>query len=628
VLGAGVSVCTVIGAPAFLYGRQMDLLDSNKWLALDTETTGIHIMHGCKPFLVSTCTNGMEVKCWEWDVNPNTREPKVPHEDIEELNWLVQDLGYVIVFHNAKFDIRALHSIGVIVPRPFRILDTQLASHVCNSLESHKLKDLAAKYLDIPASDEEDLIKATHAARRVGKAKDWNLGKKFNGKAEVKADYWMSRAVDKRSKVCRKYAELDAVRTIRLMQMYGEVFENHPELIKPFQRELDLLPVIYDMETVGMSISKSTTNSLLAQYESRSEIQERICQSIVPINIRSPKQLQEVLYTPFGNKGFNLSCQEHTDTGQPATNQAALEGLSESCSGRSRRFLRHLLQYRANQSGVRYLKNYSQAELNGKLYPSFHQTGTNTTRLASSDPNAQNVSKSSKLPLRKVFGPKKGKTWVAIDYSQLELRLFAFISGEQSLIQSFEDGHDFHEFVATKIFNKPPQTITKEERRVAKNTNFSIIFGASSRKVNLTAGIPNAHELFANQFPNVKSFLETTIRQVQKDGYVKTLFGYQLIVPPEDQYKGVSYRVQGSAGDIIKNAMIKIKRSGLLEKYKCNIIAQIHDELVFEFDGKPTKRQVRDLKGLMEEAGSDLGVCTPTDAEIIETNWAQGKSLE
>jgi DNA polymerase-1 len=600
----------------------MDILDQSNWLALDTETTGPYLFHGCKPFLVSTCDLKGNIRCWEWPVDPFTREPKIPKRHLREIQELITK--HILVFHNAKFDIRALESIGIIWPPLsfYRIHDTQLASHAANSLESHKLKDLAEKYLSISTTDEEDLIKAVHSARRVGRSSKWKLGARLNGKEAVKADYWMPKAVDQTSSVCRTYATWDVIRTIQLMQMYASVLTDE-NLWDSYFRELNLLPAIYRMESNGMSISQETLSTELSEYERTSSREERFCQAIAPINIRSPKQLQEILY-----KRFDLPVQKFTDAGQPATDEHTLRYLLAQRNGRSNRFLKHLIKYRECQSGLRYLKNYQCSQLNGVLYPSFHQTGTRTTRFSSSDPNAQNVSKSSSLPLRKIFCPRPEYHWISIDYSQLELRLFAHISNEQSLIDSFDQGYDFHSFVATKIFDKPANRITKEERRIAKNTNFSIIFGASPRKVNLTAGISDAYNLFANQFPNVKSFSEETIRLVHRKGSVPTITGYRLMVPPEDPYKGVSYRVQGSAGDIIKNAMIEIDsqiQAGDVKR--CRMIAQIHDELLFEFEGEPDPSGIRLLQDIMEDAGRSLGVTTPTDAEIITTNWSEGVSI-
>jgi len=612
-----------------------DLLDQSKWLALDTETTGSDLFHGAKPFMVAVCSLD-DYQCWEWNVNPYTREPIIPIGDICKIRKSIRDK--VLIFHNAKFDIRALSNIGIDIQRT-GILDTQIASHVCDSLEPHQLKRLAKKYLGIDDKDEKTLLETVRAARRVAYSRKWSTGRKLNGKESVYADYWMPRIINPHNDICRQYCITDVIRTIKLMQMYAEVLESEG-LWEPFFREMKLLPIVYDMETQGISISLEEIGRQLHEYQVISDREETCCRSIRRINIRSTQQLQEILYSKSGSCNifptpscFHLSAPFLTKSGKPSTSVDALKYLKENSLGAAKEFVSHLLAYRSRQSGIRYLKGYLQSEINGVLHPSFHQTGTRTTRFSSSDPNAQNVSKHADLPLRKVFCPKPGYCWVSIDYSQMELRLFAYISGEKSLIKSFEEGYDFHGFVASRISGKDPSEVTSEERRIAKNTNFAIIFGASPWKVDHTAGVKGAYDLFAAQFPNVEEFLNRTIALVNEQGFITTLGGYRLRVPLQDPYKGVSYVVQGSAGDIIKNAMIDMYWSGILDELGCDLIIMVHDELVFQFpdvwkeDIEEAPTEVQELQFMMEEAGRKLGVVTPTEAKLIKHNWSEGIPL-
>lgn len=231
---------------------------------------------------------------------------------------------------------------------------------------------------------------------------------------------------------------------------------------------------------------------------------------------------------------------------------------------------------------------------------------------------------------RDIFAPRPGKVWYAIDYNQLELRIFAAVSGEDSLIQALAEGYDFHGYVASRIFDKPPEEITKQERRIAKNTNFAIIFGASPRKVNATAGIPDAYELFAGLFPNVHSYMQSTIKEVRKTGYVRTLDGYRLDVPHNAPYKAVNYKVQGTAGSIVKQAMIDIDEEGLVDWINARMALQIHDELLIEVDEDSEYNHpsnIYDICRAMENAGAKLGVDTPVSCDIITTDWGHGEEV-
>lgn len=225
-----------------------------------------------------------------------------------------------------------------------------------------------------------------------------------------------------------------------------------------------------------------------------------------------------------------------------------------------------------------------------------------------------------KLNLRTVFGPRRGRQWIAIDYSQLQLRIFAFLSQEQSLQDAFDAGWDFHTFVACRIFNTDnPSDL---QRRIAKNVNFALIFGAGQAKVDATAGMPGAYDLFRSQFPSVDRYMSSLIRQTRRTGVVWTAGGYPLRIPKDRAYACVNYAVQGTEGDIVKDALHKthsfIRND---EQYNdVRLILTVHDELLFE---SPTSVQfpVDPICEIMENAGLALGMTTPVEASLIRKSW-------
>lgn len=287
------------------------------------------------------------------------------------------------------------------------------------------------------------------------------------------------------------------------------------------------------------------------------------------------------------------------------------------------------------------------------LNPSLRQVGTGTTRLASREPNGQNISKGKEVldangnlvevefSLRELFGPRENEKWYAFDYSQLQLRIFSFESGERQLIEAFERGEDFHHFVATRIFNTDHPT--KEQRRIAKNTNFALIFGAGRRKVDATAGMVGAYDTFRDRFPSVDTFMKEVVAFARRHGYVYTKFGYKLSVPADKPYKGANYIVQGDEGDIVKNAMIECTNYFHKEKIAATpprkrkekgipldgaeIIMNVHDELLFRCP-KDMDFPAAEVKRVMEYQGTRLGMVTPVEGAIIEHNWGKEKDLE
>jgi DNA polymerase-1 len=651
-----------------------------KAIAVDTETTGLHTHFGDQPFAVSTCDQKGMVKYWEWDVDPMDRLVQPDQREVKQIQQLI-DKHDTVVFHNAKFDIRMLASIGITVPWE-KVTDTGLMSHIFNSFTHAslrgKLKPLALKYLDIPDDDEQDLRQAVTKARLKVKSLDWAIADSGDKKGDhIARDYWLPRAVAKHLDlepdhewwdVLGNYAAIDAVRTMRLYQFFlPEITRRSKE---QYERERRLIRITHDMERHGLSIKRKELKRELKQFTQdsvayRSFIEEVSGQFYEEFNVDSGDQMRELVFTKLKAKvhGFTGSGKpsldknnrklilKNTKTDKQAKYEAKLETLMESddydpdvaakYQGKIMQFMTvpHKViwsydRYQIANTAVKYLQSYANALCNDTIFPSLNPNGTGTTRYSGSDPNPQNISKGKEMEdgekpeynLRSVFGPRYGWKWYCVDYSQLQLRIFAFVSGEKSMIKAFEKGYDFHTFVASTLLGRKIGDITDIERReYGKNVNFGFIFGKRFPD--------DIADMLARLFPTANDYMERIKKQVYRDKYVTTPHGYRLYLPFEGgkikAHAGVNYIVQGCEGDIVKNAMILCHKH--LQKVKnFHLVMQVHDELVFTCPADhPSQHKVmKQLMMLMEEPGLDVNMVTPVDAKWTVTNWSETEKYE
>jgi len=645
-------------------------------IALDTETTGLALHHGCLPFYVSMCSEDGDLWSWEWDVNPKTRKPKIPKRDVKELRSLI--LPNRLVLHNAKFDVRGLLKAEILThEEAVRVLstceETLIASHCLCSAESHKLKDLALDFLDIDDEDEHFLKAEVTKARRIGKKKGWRIaGPEDPHWPHLKRpprqvgwgvfDYWLPRAIAKADKydkdhpwrtVLSTYGNLDAERTMGLWLLFKEGLEEEG-LVEHYATRKKLLPITFKMEQRGITINPSNLKKAVEDFIDMEEAAEVKCFRFANRkidNLKSYPQLQGVL---FGN--MKVKPAKKTKTGF-STDNDSLEAMKLTVSTKSKAFffMRNLQAFRKSGKAVDYLEGYQAVglKLEGagtdgaevlpgkgktpswlKLHSSFNITGTKTTRLSSSDPNAQNISKKEDFNLRQVFGPLPGRVWYALDYANIELRIFAYQSGDKRLIEAFERGLSVHLVIAEQLHPElykklGPEGFTKTEQyRWVKNGNFSLIYGAGIARANATYRVPNAYQRIRKQLPLIDKFMESKNREAKQNGFIKTIGGYKLQVPRDKPHAAVNYYVQGSAGWALIHAMIKVDEylERLGDEYR--MIMSVHDEIVLDFPKrKGNVPKVRKVARLMEESGDVLGLPTPVDCDKIETNWANGKAL-
>ena len=533
--------------------------------------------------------------------------------------------------------------------------DTLIMSHVLDNIRSHGLKELSVRYLKFPKDDEADLKEATKAARRLvnsltrqGKLVGWKLHE------ESSADYWLPKLMHKTfpdlaqphwEGVCLSYALKDVERTISLYTLFTDLLHKR-DTYGIYLREIDTLKVVTDIQSRGMSFLRPVATRVLTSLDTTiEEYSQKLMTKVQSFgyetfNFESNPQLQKVLY-----EDMRFPVIELTDAGKPATDAETLNQLVECCPEHPHiDFLLYLKELKLNLTSSKYIRNYLHFAIPSQegqrtrytLYPNLNQTGTKTTRFSCSNPNGQNIStgkeeeddvghKIKRFNLRELFGPRPGYHWYCIDYSSLQLIIFAYEANDAGMIDAFAKGYDFHNYVACGLFDtKEP---TKNQRRIAKNVNYALIFGAGAYRVNATAGMDGAYELYQNQFPIVAEYMDKISYQVRKAGQVKTAFGYPLNVPRDQPYKGVNYIVQGDEGNIVKRAMALTNDFLSIHPSKARLIMQIHDELVFECP-KDKEFPLSRICNLMMSPAREVGWSTPVGASLVSKHWGDKLDLE
>jgi DNA polymerase-1 len=424
-----------------------------------------------------------------------------------------------------------------------------------------------------------------------------------------------------------------AVETDLMLELYEKL---HYELKEKglesvyFDIEMPLIEVLCHMEEAGIKVNEEKLDTLTKQVTFEiDKIRERIYMLAgKEFNINSPKQLAEILYDKLGLKSRKRGKKARS------TEMEVLEELSFQ-----HELPQELINYRIlNKLLTGYLtplKDYINPQTK-RIHTKWSQTLAGTGRLISSEPNLQNIPIKGQWAelLREVFVPEKGFLFLSADYSQIELRILAHLSGDPSLIKAFNEGKDIHRATAAEIFSIPEQEVTDEHRRIAKTVNFGISYGISAFGLSESIKVPyeKAQELidlYFLRYPMVKKFIEDTIAFARQNGYVRTVFGRIRPVPdinsPNQFLKmqaervAVNAVVQGTAADIIKIAMIRIyKRIQEAKKLNARIVLQIHDEIVVEVE----EREIDKIQEIIKQEMKNFSFSVP-----LEVNIFTGKSL-
>ncbi|WP_038031460.1 DNA polymerase I [Thermonema rossianum] len=526
---------------------------------------------------------------------------------LEPLRPVFESPAIIKVAQNLKYDMAVLANYGIQLSPPF--YDTMLAAYLLDPDEKHGMNFLAKKFLRYEPVNIETLI---------GKR-----GKNQGNMRDVALDE------------IKEYAAEDADITWQLYAVLQQKMKAYPRLQEVLQEiELPLVPVLEAMERCGIKIDVAVLQQLSERLGEEIEALEQQIYALAgeQFNIASPKQLGEILF----DKLKLDKKPKKTPSGQYATGEEILAKLVDKHP-----IVALILDIRELQK----LKSTyvdplpSMVDAQGKLHTSFNQAVTATGRLSSTNPNLQNIPIRTERgqEIRKAFVPSYENGYiVSADYSQIELRLMAHLSGDPTMQQAFAEGKDIHAITAARIFHVPVEEVTPAMRRAAKTANFGILYGVSAfglaerLRISRTEAKKIIDEYFA-QFPAVREYQEEIIRKAREQGYVETIFGRRRYLRGIDsrnqtvrghaERNAINTPLQGSAADIIKLAMVKVYDWLCREGLRSKMVLQVHDELLFDTHPEEVEQLMAKVPALMSGV---VKLSVPLKVDIGKgANWLE-----
>jgi len=582
----------------------LEQMETADLIAFDTETTSLDYMQA-EIVGVSFCVEpGHAAYVPLAHTYPGAPEQLGREHVLGRLKPLLEDASRAKLGHHLKYDAHVLRNHGIEM-RGMKF-DSMLESYVLNSTATrHDLDSTARLYLGVETIHYEDV--AGKGAKQLP----------FDQVPVERAG---------------EYSAEDSDVSLRLHRALWPQLEKLPRLRQLYEEiEQPLVPVLLDMEHLGVLIDAAMLRKQSHEIaRSLLELQNKAHAAAGTLfNLDSPKQLQEVLFGKLG-----LPAQRKTATGQPSTAEDVLEELASDYE-----LPRIILDYR----GLAKLKSTYTDKLPGQLDPrtgrvhtSYHQAVAATGRLSSTDPNLQNIP--IRTPegrrIRQAFVAPPDHVMMAADYSQIELRIMAHLSGDESLLKAFAEDRDIHQATAAEVFGIPPSKVTSDQRRAAKAINFGLIYGMSAfglaRQLGIERGAAQQYvDLYFQRYPGVKRYMDETRAMAREQGFVETVFGRRLYLPDirsrNNQMRQYAERsainapMQGTAADIIKRAMIDVHDWLGHQRGKAWLVMQVHDELVLEVHEDSIETIERGLRQRMA-AAAELRV--PLKVEVGRgANW-------
>lgn len=576
-------------------------LSVQKEFCFDTETTGLEFVSS---EIIGVAFSFKEYEAFYVNLPDDFEQSKLVLEEFKEIfeNQAIEKIG-----QNVKYDILMLKNYGIEVKG--KLFDTMLAHYLLQPEQPHNLNYLSETFLNYKPVKIEELIGA-------------------KGKSQLNMRQIAAEKV-------KEYAGEDADLTFRLKKILEKDLEKSAMNHLAYQIEMPLVHVLADMEFTGVKIDSGFLNKYADELRTKIiDLEKEIFELAgMEFNIASPKQLGKVLF----DRLKIISQPKKTKTGQYATGEQELLKLKDK-----HEIIEKILDYR----GLQKLLNTYVAALpklvyskTGKLHTSFNQASVATGRLSSTNPNLQNI------PIRTVEGREIRKAFVptyedsyifSADYSQIELRIMAHMSGDEQMIAAFKENEDIHTATAAKVFNVSLDEVTREMRSKAKSANFGIIYGISSFGLAQNLGIKRseAKELIDNYFktyPKVKEYMSKQVAKARELHYVETLFGRRRYLKDIDsrnsvvrsvaERNAINAPIQGTAADIIKIAMINIFNQLQKNDLKTKMVLQVHDELIFEVPENELE-QVQNLVHAEMESAAKLNVPLIADSGYGK-NWLE-----
>lgn len=577
-----------------------DFLLTNEIFSLDTETTSIEALDAK---LVGLSFSTEDFRAWYVPVSRETEKAK---KILEIFRPVYENPKILKVGQNLKYDLTVLANYGIHLSGP--LFDTMLAHYLIQPELRHNMDYLAEIYLN---------YKTIHIEELIGPK---GRGQKNMGDLEPKDIY--------------KYACEDADVTLRLMKPLAEELRKN-SLEEVFQNiEMPLMPVLARMERNGVVLDTDTLKEVENDFTLRLQTLEKDIYELAghEFTINSPRQVGEVL---FGELKLSEKVKK-TKSGQYSTSEEVLRDLHSKHP-----IVQKILDYRGLK---KLLSTYVEAlpklinPATGHIHTSFNQAVTATGRLSSSNPNLQNIPVRGEdgREIRKAFIPEEGEIFFSADYSQIELRIMAHLSGDEHMIEAFNAGHDVHAATAARIFHKDIKDISKDERRKAKTANFGIIYGISAFGLaeRMDVSRTEAKELIDSYFemyPKIKDYISKAVDTAREKGYIETEFGRRRYLPDINsrnavvrgyaERNAVNAPIQGTAADIIKIAMIRVQQRLDAEGCKARMMLQVHDELNFSV---PTDEFDKVKRIVIEEMQGAYKMSVPLEADCGEgKNWLE-----
>lgn len=575
-------------------------LMAQKSVCFDTETTSLNELEAELVGMSFSYKKGLAYYI------PLSEKREEVLETLEIFKPFFEKEDVLKIAHNLKFDYKVLHQYGVEIKG--NLFDTMIAHYLLNPDGRHGMDYLSEMYLNYKPISIETLI-----------------GKKGKNQGTFR-DVDLLEATE--------YAAEDADITFQLYELFAPQLkkENLEDLF--YKIEMPLMKVLAKMELAGVSLDENwlKQESIDLENDLRNLEKEIFELSGEEFNMNSPRQLGEIL---FEKMKLDPKAKK-TKTGQYATSEDVLQKLASK-----HEIIKHILEYRTYQK----LKStYVDAlpsqidKTDNRVHTNFSQTTAATGRLASVNPNLQNI------PIRTLRGQQirgafvsgEGKKIISADYSQIELRLIAEISGEENMIKAFQNGEDIHASTAAKLFGIPLEEVTKTQRSQAKTVNFGIIYGQGAFALAEQTGLTRTEakqliDSYYETYPKLKIWMAEQVQKARELGYVETLFNRKrhlkdinsanFVVKAHAERNAVNAPIQGSAADIIKIAMINIDKVFEKEKLKTKMLLQVHDELVFEAPTEEVEVATYLIKTEMESA---VETQVPLLVEVgVGKNWLE-----
>lgn len=578
----------------------IDLFLTNNFLSLDTETTGTDPISAK---LVGLSFSIKENQAFYVPVPQNDEEAQ---KIVNEFKPIYENENILKIGQNIKYDLLVLQNYGVTLKG--KIFDTMIAHYLLQPELHHGMDYLAEVYLNYQTIKIEELI--------------GSKGKNQKNMADLSPTE------------VYEYACEDADVTLKLKHVLEPLLkENGCEQLF-WDIEMPLMPVLAYMERNGVCIDTEGLKETSRLYtEEMNRIEKEIhALAGTDFNIASPKQVGEILF----DRLKIVDKPKKTKTGQYVTSEEVLESLRSK-----HEIVEKILEHRGLK---KLLGTYIDAlpklinPRTGHIHTSFNQTITATGRLSSSNPNLQNIPVRNEhgKEIRKAFIPEKGCLFFSADYSQIELRIMAHLSGDENMIEAFREGHDIHAATAAKVFKKPISEVTREERSKAKTANFGIIYGITAfglaERMNVSrTEAKNLIEEYFQTYPKVKEYMNRSIETARLKGYTETVYhrkcylrdinSHNAVVRGYAERNAINAPIQGSAADIIKIAMIHIYERFRAEGIRSKMILQVHDEL--NFSVYPEERE-RVQQIVVEEMEKAYPMSVPLEADFgWGSNWLE-----